>query len=120
MTVTLYAIPNCNTVKKARDYLTDKNIDYAFHDFKKLGVSEVKLKQWCQAFGWHIVINRKGQTWRKLDEATKQNIQSDAQAIELAIQKTSIIKRPLLEINGEPKEIGFSLESYNLLFDQAF
>lgn len=114
--ITLYGIPNCNTVKKARNYLEENNIDYEFHDFKKQGTDAQKLQAWCDTFGWEKVINRAGMTWRKLDDAQKQKITNDSSAIELAAEKSSIIKRPIAEINGEAKALGFKEDEYKSLF----
>lgn len=112
MSVTLYGIPNCNTVKKARNFLEENKIEYVFHDFKKKGADDKKLQQWCHKFGWEKVVNRAGMTWRKLDDAQKNNITDDASAITLMQEKTSVIKRPVLEINNEPVAVGFKEEDY--------
>lgn len=114
--IRLYGIPNCNTVKKARNYLEENNIEYEFHDFKKQGTDASKLQDWCEKFGWEKVINRAGMTWRKLDEAQKEKITNNREAIKLAEEKSSIIKRPITEINGEAKALGFKEEEYALLF----
>lgn len=114
--IKLYAIPNCNTVKKARVFLEENNIDYDFHNFKKDGANADKLKQWCDKFGWDKVVNRAGMTWRKLDDAAKAQITGDASAIELMQEKTSIIKRPVLEIDGEAKLLGFKQDEYEEWF----
>ena len=96
----LYAIKQCDTVKKAMKWLEENGIEYAFHDYKKLGADEAVLAYCCQAFGWEQVVNRKGMTWRKLDEAQKENVTDDASAIALMKEKTSVIKRPILEYKG--------------------
>lgn len=114
--IKLYGIPNCNTVKKARDYLKENNIDYEFHDFKKHGTDAKQLNDWCEKFGWEKVINRAGMTWRKLDDAQKAAITNNDSAIKLAEEKSSIIKRPIAEVNGEAKALGFKQEEYQKLF----
>jgi len=114
--ITLYGIPNCNTVKKARNFLEEHKVEYEFHDFKKKGAPADKLQEWCKEFGWEKVINRAGMTWRKLDDAQKESIKNDADAIALAQDKTSIIKRPIAEINGEAKALGFKEDEYKALF----
>jgi len=116
MSIKICGIPNCNTVKKARNYLEENNIEYEFHDFKKHGTDATELKQWCEKFGWEKVINRAGMTWRKLDDATKESIKGDAQAIALAQEKSSIIKRPVMVIDGEAKMLGFKEDEYKALF----
>lgn len=114
--IKLYGIPNCNTVKKARNFLEEKGINYEFHDFKKQGTDAKKLKAWCDSFGWEKTINRAGMTWRKLDDATKDKINDTDSAIVLAQEKSSVIKRPIAEIDGTPKAIGFKEEEYEQLF----
>ena len=114
--IKLYGIPNCNTVKKARNFLEEKKIDYEFHDFKKHGTDEERLNKWCEIFGWEKVINRAGMTWRKLDDSAKENITDNSSAIQLAQEKSSIIKRPILEIDGEAKSLGFKEAEYQALF----
>lgn len=97
MAITLYGIPNCDTVKKARAWLAEHGVDYAFHDFKKQGVPAERLDAWMQACGWEKVLNRQGTTWRKLD-AAQQARASDAQGAKaLMIEQPSIIKRPVVE-----------------------
>ncbi len=115
--IKLYGIPNCNTVKKARIFLDENNIKYDFHDFKKHGTDDKKLAQWCEKFGWKKVINRAGMTWRKLDDSTKESITDNASAIALAHEKSSIIKRPIFEIDGQAKALGFKLEEYTEILE---
>lgn len=115
MTITLYGIPNCNTVKKARDWLTEHNIDYHFHDFKKVGVNTEKLNQWLNQVPENKLINRSGLTWRGLDEQTKNAITNNAQAIQLMLDKTSVIKRPILEKDSKILAIGFIEAEYQTL-----
>lgn len=95
--VTLYGIPNCDTVKKARTWLAENNIDYHFHDYKKQGINAEKLDIWCRQFGWENVLNKKGLTYKKLDDATKSQINNESSAIDYMLKATSSIKRPILE-----------------------
>lgn len=95
--ITLYGIPNCDTVKKARAWLTDQGLEYAFHDFKKQGVPAVRLPDWLAAVGWQKLVNRQGTTWRKLDPAAQAAVQDDASASQLMQAQPSIIKRPVVE-----------------------
>lgn len=92
----LYGIVNCNTVKKARDWLDNHQIAYQFHDFKKQGVSTELLNVWLAQFSHENLINRAGLTWRVLDEITKNTILDNASAAILMQAKTSLIKRPVL------------------------
>jgi Spx/MgsR family transcriptional regulator len=112
----LYGIPNCNTVKKARDWLDAHHIAYEFHDFKKQGVSEQLLQDWLSQLPESKLINRAGLTWRGLDEHTKQSIVDNASAIALMSAKTSVIKRPILEKDSKIIALGFSETDYSVLF----
>ena len=114
MTVTVYGIPNCDTVKKARAWLDAHGIEYAFHDYKKLGVDPARLAEWQRLAGWEKVINRAGPTFRKLPEADQRDI-DQGKAIALMIANPSMIKRPVLE-TGDRIEIGFKPERYAALF----
>ena len=99
MSVTLYGIPNCDTVKKARDWLTARGIGYAFHDYKKSGADPAMLATWVAAEGWEKVLNRAGTTFRKLPDADKQDLDA-AKAAALMAANPSCIKRPVLEYPG--------------------
>lgn len=99
MTIHLYGIPNCDTVKKARRWFEERKISYVFHDFKKEGVGADKLAQWADQVGWETLLNRKGTTWRQLPEADKQDV-DQAKALALMQQHTSVIKRPVVESKG--------------------
>jgi arsenate reductase (glutaredoxin) len=99
VTVTLYGIPNCDTVKKARVWLEGQGIAFAFHDYKKAGVDAGKLAGWCDAKGWEVVINRAGTTFKKLPDADKADL-SQAKAIALMLAQPSMIKRPVVEHPG--------------------
>lgn len=106
----LYGIANCNTMKKARAWLEDHGIDYEFHDYKKKGVDEEQLRQWVRELGWEALLNRRGMTWRKLDESLRQQIDEES-AIHIMLEKPSIIKRPLLDL-GDRKLLGFDEEEW--------
>ena len=96
MTITLYGIPNCDTVKKARSWLDDHGLAYVFHDYKKSGADADRIKAWCKAFGWETVLNRAGTTFRKLPDADKSDL-DEAKAIALMVGHPSMIKRPVVE-----------------------
>ncbi|RMH23056.1 MAG: ArsC family reductase [Gammaproteobacteria bacterium] len=114
MTV-LYGIPNCQTVKKARDWLTTHQIDYIFHDFRKNGLDDSLLKQWTSMVSWDMLLNRRGLTWRKLAPEERDNI-NENRAILLMHRHPTLIKRPILSYNNHIK-VGFSPEHYQQLFD---
>lgn len=114
----LYGISNCNTVKKARDWLDAHHIAYDFHDFKKQGISSQQLQAWLDQLPESKLINRAGLTWRGLDDATKQSIMDNASAIALMAAKTSVIKRPILEKDSKIIALGFSETEYSALFKQ--
>jgi arsenate reductase (glutaredoxin) len=96
MTLTLYGIPNCDTVKKARTWLDARGTTYAFHDYKKAGADPARLAAWCQAAGWEKLLNRAGTTFNKLPDADKLDL-DEAKAITLMAANPSCIKRPVVE-----------------------
>ena len=95
--ITLYGIPNCDTVKKARSWLVEHGVAYEFHDFKKQGLALETLARWSDALGWQSLLNRKGTTWRKLDAATQAAVVDAASAQSLMLTHTSLIKRPVVD-----------------------
>jgi arsenate reductase (glutaredoxin) len=99
MSVTLYGIPNCDTVKKARNWLDARGIAYGFHDYKKAGADASKLAVWCDALGWESVLNRAGTTFRKLPDADRAGLDGE-KAIALMLAQPSMIKRPIVEHPG--------------------
>ena len=112
----LYGIPNCNTVKKARNWLDQHGIAYEFHDFKKQGVSTELIRGWLAQQPWEKLVNRAGMTWRGLDKAAKAAVRDDASALALMLEKTSVIKRPVLVQDDRILHLGFDEAAYrNLL-----
>lgn len=99
MSVTVYGIPNCDTVKKARVWLDGQGIAYTFHDYKKQGIDPAKLAAWCKAAGWEKVLNRAGTTFRKLPEADREGLDQD-KAVAVMTANPSCIKRPIVEHPG--------------------
>lgn len=99
MSLTLYGIPNCDTVKKARAWLDQRGLAYSFHDYKKAGADPAKLTAWCAAAGWEKVLNRAGTTFRKLPDADKADL-DQARAVALMDANPSCIKRPIVEHPG--------------------
>lgn len=112
---TLYGIPNCSTVKKARQWLADTAVNFDFHDFKKQGVSAEQLSGWIAIAGLDKVLNRQGTTWRALSDAEKARAESEHGAIELLMEKPSMIKRPVLEHGGKIY-LGFTEATYAEVF----
>lgn len=96
MAITLYGIPNCDTVKKARSWLAARGVDHAFHDYKKAGVDADALDRWIDLVGWEPLLNKAGTTFRQLPEVDKQNIDT-AKARRLMLDNPSMIKRPVVE-----------------------
>ncbi len=113
---TLYGIPNCNTVKKAMDWLKKNDIAYQFHDYKKKGITEVKLQEWVAQISWAVLVNKRGTTWKGLDEAVQTNITNNQAAIGLMIEKTSVIKRPIIENGNKIVAVGFDEKEYENVF----
>ena len=99
MSVTLYGIPNCDTVKQARSWLGAHGVTYAFHDYKKSGADPARLAEWCRSAGWEKVLNRAGTTFRKLPDGDKVGL-DEAKAIVLMAANPSCIKRPIAEHVG--------------------
>ncbi|WP_288758295.1 ArsC family reductase [uncultured Brevundimonas sp.] len=108
--ITMYGIPNCDTVKKARVWLEQHGVDYAFHDYKKAGADRAKLEQWVDEHGWETVLNRAGTTFRKLPDADKANLDRD-KAVALMLAQPSMIKRPVLDL-GDRRLVGFKPDAY--------
>lgn len=114
MSVTLYGIPNCDTMKKARVWLDGQGVDYVFHDYKKEGVAREALVRWCAAVGWEKVLNKAGTTFRKLPDEAKAGLDQD-KAIALMLEQPSMIKRPVLE-TAATIEVGFKADRYAAIF----
>jgi arsenate reductase len=108
--IKIYGIPNCDTIKKARRWLEANGVAYEFHDYKKSGVPADRLKQWVAQVGWEALLNRRGTTWRKLDENVRISI-DEASAISVMLAHPSSIRRPVLE-SGKLLLIGFDESEY--------
>lgn len=114
---TVYGIPNCNTVKKARTWLDEKGIEYSFHDYKKKGISAEKITGWFQYFPWEKLVNKAGTTWKQLSDEEKAAVTDEKSATDLMILKNSVIKRPLIEdASGKAIAIGFSETEFEKAF----
>ncbi len=110
MSITLYGIKACDTMKKARTWLDEHGVAYAFHDYKASGIDSANLEKWCEQHGWGKVLNRAGSTFRKLDDAAKTDL-DQARAIALMLAQPSMIKRPVLDF-GDRTLLGFKPELY--------
>ena len=108
----VYGIPNCDSVKRARAWLGERRIDVAFHDFKKQGVPPERLDAWVAAVGWEPLVNRRGTTWRQLDEATRAAVQDAASARALMLAHPSVIKRPIIEWPAGAVTVGVETERW--------
>lgn len=113
MSITLYGIPNCDTVKKARAWMDAQGKVYTFHDFKKQGVPADHLDRWLRAVGWEKLVNRQGTTWRKLDPAVQSRVQDAAAARALMLDHPSVIKRPVVDW-GTATTVGFDPAAWAL------
>jgi len=113
--VTVYGIKNCDTIKKARNWLSDNGIEYRFHDFRADGIDAATIEQWIAQAGWETVLNRRGTTWRKLDPSIQQATTSDNVAA-LLVEHPAMIKRPVLDVKGVIN-IGFKAEQYQTIFN---
>lgn len=112
----LYGIPNCNTVKKARDWLDSHGVAYDFHDFKKQGLDSKTAENWLTQSPWEKLVNRAGMTWRNLGDAEKSAVTNNASAMNLMLNKTSVIKRPILEDGNQILALGFDESKYQQIF----
>jgi len=111
--IRVYGIPNCDTVKKARAWLTEQGLDYEFHDFKKQGVPAEKLPTWMQAVGWDKLTNRQGTTWRKLDPAVQASVTDADSAASVLSANPSVIKRPVVEWSDGRITVGFKADVWH-------
>jgi Spx/MgsR family transcriptional regulator len=115
MTVTVYGIKNCDTMKKARSWLDEHDVAYAFHDYKALGIDRAHLEAWTREAGWETVLNRAGTTFRKLPDDARADLDAE-KAIALMLEQPSMIKRPVVEVDGKLL-VGFKPEIYGSVFE---
>ena len=111
MTITIYGIKNCDTMKKARAWLDKHGVDYAFHDYKAAGIERPQLEQWAKQVGWETLLNRAGTTFRKLPDKDKNGLDAK-KAIALMLAQPSMIKRPVLDLGRGKLLVGFAPETY--------
>lgn len=115
MTVTLYGIPNCDTIKKAQKWLEDAGVAYEFHDYRKQGIDAVLVKEFCQQLTWEQVLNKRGTTFRQLTAEQKETL-NETNAIELLVAQPAMIKRPILRVQDQ-LHVGFKAEQYSQIFN---
>jgi len=113
--IIVYGISNCDTIKKTLDWYKAKSIEVEFYDFKKWGISTDKLNYWCSKVGYDVLLNKKSTTWRSLLKENQQKVTGQAEAIELMKTYTSVIKRPVIELNDHVL-VGFNEDKFNELF----
>ncbi len=111
--ITLYGIPNCDTVKKARKWLEANGVEFRFHDFRKEGLKPADVQPWLDALGWETVLNRKGTTWRNLPEATRNAVNAQS-VLPLLVEQPTLIKRPVL-VTADSIRCGFNADEYQAL-----
>ena len=111
--VEMFGIPHCDTIKKARSWLQQHGIDYQFHNYKSEGLDQDRLTAWVEQVGWQVLLNKRGTTWRKLDDARKEQLDAE-RAIGLMCENPSMVKRPVLIVDGHI-EVGFSEQAYREL-----
>lgn len=114
MTITMYGIPNCDTIKKAKKWLEAEGVEYSFHDYRKQGVDKAMVELFCQQLGWENVLNKRGTTYRQLTQEQKDSL-NEANAIELLVEQPAMIKRPIL-VSGDSYHLGFKADQYAAIF----
>ena len=114
MSITMYGIKNCDTIKKARTWLEQRGVTYDFHDYKSAGIDEARLRRWTGKLGWERLLNRSGTTFRKLPDQDREGL-NENRAVALMLAQPSMIKRPVVEANGELL-LGFDPDRYAAAF----
>ena len=112
----VYGIPNCDTIKKTLDWLNKHKIAYSFHDYKKEGISTQKLKAWSKQVGWETIFNKKSTVWKELGETVQATVVNEKTALPVLKENTSIIKRPVIELNDKVVAVGFKEAEYQKIF----
>ena len=114
MAVTLYGIKNCDTIRNARRWLSDEDIEFTFYDFRSDGLDKNRLSPWVDELGWEVLVNKRSTTWRNLDPDVKENI-DQKMALNIMLEQPTIIRRPILDL-GNKRIVGFSAETYHSVF----
>ncbi|EGQ8522323.1 ArsC family reductase [Vibrio parahaemolyticus] len=115
MTITMFGIPNCDTIKKAKKWLEAENIAFDFHDYRKQGIDAQMVTEFCQALGWEQVLNKRGTTFRQLTQEQKDTL-NEENVIALLVDNPAMIKRPILNVDGQ-LHIGFKADQYATIFN---
>ncbi|WCE30478.1 ArsC family reductase [Vibrio sp. SCSIO 43137] len=115
MSITMYGIPNCDTIKKAKKWLEENNQPFVFHDYRKQGIDSELISTFCEQLGWEQVLNKRGTTYRQLTQQQKDNLDKES-AIALLEEFPAMIKRPILLVD-EQLHIGFKAEQYQNIFN---
>lgn len=113
--VTMYGIANCDTIKKAKKWLNERELTFQFHDYRKQELDPALLRSWVDELGWEALINKRGTTWRQLSDSVRNSVDKES-AIVIMLENPAIIKRPLL-VKGDERHLGFSDASYNTIFE---
>jgi arsenate reductase (glutaredoxin) len=111
LSITIYGIKNCDTMKKARTWLDQAGVAHDFHDYKTAGIDRARLEGWVTELGWEMVLNRAGTTFRALPDEAKQNLDAE-KAVDLMLEQPSMIKRPVLDLGGGEILVGFAPATY--------
>lgn len=111
MPITIYGIKNCDTMRRARAWLDEHRVDYAFHDYKIAGIERERLERWCGKLGWESLLNRAGTTFRKLSDKDKNGLDAST-AVTLMLAQPSMIKRPVLDLGDGKLLVGFAPQRY--------
>ncbi|PMH00225.1 ArsC family reductase [Vibrio lentus] len=114
MTITMFGIPNCDTIKKAKKWLEAEGIEFEFHDYRKQGINEELVKTFCSELGWELVLNKRGTTYRQLTQEQKDTL-TEEKAVALLVEQPAMIKRPILKVDGK-LHIGFKADQYAAIF----
>ncbi|WP_192889196.1 ArsC family reductase [Vibrio bathopelagicus] len=114
MTITMFGIPNCDTIKKAKKWLEAEGIEFEFHDYRKQGINEELVKTFCAELGWELVLNKRGTTYRQLTQEQKDTL-TEEKAVALLVEQPAMIKRPILKVDGK-LHIGFKADQYAAIF----
>ncbi len=118
MRVTLYGIANCDKVRAARAWLAQRDVAVEFHDFKKLGVTPGLIRAWLKQLEWTEIVNRRGTTWKQLPQERRESVTTAAAASALMLDKPSVIKRPVMDLDGK-LHLGFDADAYSRLFGKS-
>ena len=114
MTITMFGIPNCDTIKKAKKWLEAEGIEFELHDYRKQGVTEELVANFCSELGWELVLNKRGTTYRQLPQEQKDTL-TEEKAVALLVEQPAMIKRPILKVDGK-LHIGFKADQYAAVF----